>query len=258
MKKRIVALVLSLLMCTSLIVCASAQSTDFTSVDRTLPLVVDNADILTDEEEDYFNEELEAFANKYQSEIAILTVSDLGGISPRVYADDFYDYCGYGYGLDDDGMLVLYKPGAEGEREIYITTHGTGISDYYADDIIDAMVDYLITEDYVGAFNTYIREAEKSHKFTVEPTWIIISIALGMIVGFAVPVIMASGNKSVRPQRNASVYAKTGSVVITRKSDVFVSSSVTKVPKPKNNSSSGSGTHRSSSGRSHGGGGRRF
>lgn len=229
--------------------------TEFIPVERELPLVVDNANLLSVEEVTDLIERLEAFALEYESEIAILTIEDLDGKTPQEYADDFYDYYGYGYGENDDGMLVLYKPGAEGEREIYITTHGTGEDDYQADDFINAMVDYLIAEDYVSAFNTYIDIAEKSHKFSVSPVWIVLSIVVGMLGGMAIPKVMARANNSVRPQNDASVYAKAGSMVVTGNSDIFVTSSITRVAKPKNENNS---SHTSSSGRSHGGGGARF
>lgn len=234
---------------------SSEDETEFLPVERTLSLVVDKADLLTDEEEKNFNDKLEAFADEYESEIAILTVDDLEGKSAQVYADDFYDYNGYGYGENDDGMLVLYKPGAEGDRELYITTHGTGEDDYQADDFINAMVDDLKAEDYVSAFNTYIQIAEKSHKFSVSPVWIVLSIVVGMLGGMAIPKVMARANNSVRPQNDASVYAKADSMVVTGNSDIFVTSSITRVAKPKKENNS---SHTSSSGRSHGGGGARF
>ncbi len=229
--------------------------TEFIPVEREFSLLVDNANLLTADEAIELNKRLEAFALEYESEIAILTVESLEGKTPQEYADDFYDYNGYGYGENDDGMLVLYKPGAEGERELYISTHGTGVDDYYADDFISAMVDYLVAEDYVGAFNTYIDIAEKSHKYSVSPMWIILSIVFGMLGGLAIPKVMASANKSVRPQLNASVYAKPGSMVITGNADIFIDTNIVRVAKPKKESSS---THTSSSGRSHGGGGTSF
>ena len=258
--RKTASLLLSVLICALLVVNvfgAYDLNTSFTPVERTLPLVVDSADLLTDQEEIMLNEKLENFADKYKSEIAIVTVNDLGYKSPGTYADDFYDYNGYGYGENDDGMLVLYKPGPVGERDIYISTHGTGIYDYDADVIIDAMIDDLKAEDYTGAFNTYIKMAEKAHKFSVDPTWIIVSIALGMVIGLAVPWIMARGNKSVKAQRDASVYIRNDSMVLTVNRDVLANVSITKTPIPKNTTSSVS-THTGSSGRSHGGGGRRF
>lgn len=248
MKKKVLAVLLALIICSSFVVFASASSNDY---------VVDEANLLTRSEEEELNEKLQAFAEKNKSEIVIVTVDDLGFKSAREYADDYYDYNGYGYGEDHDGMLVLYKDGEVGDREIYISTCGKGIDDYDSDEIIDSMIGYLEDGEYVEAFEACIETAERSHSFYVDPVWIIISIALGMIIGFIVPSAMASANRSVRYQRDASVYARPGSMRLTGNADVFLNAAVTRVAKPKQNSGSGS-THRSSSGRTHGGGGRRF
>ena len=42
-----------------------------------------------------------------------------GGKTAEAYADDYYDYNGYGYGENDDGLLLLVSMG---EREWAITT----------------------------------------------------------------------------------------------------------------------------------------
>lgn len=248
MKKKVLAVLLAFIICSSFVVFASASSDDY---------VVDDANVLTRSEEEELNEKLQAFAEKNKSEIVIVTVDDLGSKSARAYADDFYDDNGYGYGEDHDGMLVLYKDGEEGDREIYISTCGKGIEDYDSDEIIDSMISYLEDGEYVEAFEACIKTAERSHSFYVDPVWIIISIALGMIIGFIIPNAMASANRSVRFQRDASVYARPGSMRLTGNADVFVNAAITRIPKPKDNGGSGS-THRGSSGRSHGGGGRRF
>jgi uncharacterized protein len=248
MKKKIITALLALMLCSSFVVFAFASSDDY---------VVDDANVLTRSEEEELNEKLQDFAENYKSEIVIVTVDDLGFKSARRYADDFYDDNGYGYGADHDGMLVLYKDGEEGDREIYIYTSGKGVEDYDSDEIIDSMIGYLEDGEYVEAFEACIETAERAHRFYVDPVWIIISIALGMIIGFVIPNAMASGNKSVRLQRDASVYARQGSMRLTGNADVFVNSAVTRVPKPKDNVGSGS-THRGSSGRVHGGGGRKF
>ena len=100
--------------------------TEFEKVERTLPLVVDQANIIPDDVEAALIARCDTIAEEYKMEVAIVTASDFGGLIAQAYADDFYDYNGYGYGENDDGMLVVYKPGEEGEREIYITTHGNG------------------------------------------------------------------------------------------------------------------------------------
>ena len=57
--------------------------------ERTLPLVVDNADLLTDTEEADLEERLNTLTDTYKIEAAILTITDLEGKTPQAYADDF-------------------------------------------------------------------------------------------------------------------------------------------------------------------------
>ena len=78
----------------------------------------------------------------------------------------------------------------------------------------------------------------------------------GLVLGGIVVAVMASAMKSVRPKRSASDYVKDGSLRLTCQEDRYLYQTVTKRARPKSNSSSGS--HRGSSGRSHGGGGGRF
>ena len=232
-----------------------SETEAFVPVEKDHPLVVDNADVLTAEQESEFTAKLQTFADTYKSEISIITVNDLDGKTAQAYADDYYDYNGYGYGDNDDGMILLYKDGADGDRAICISTHGTGVSDYLWSEFEEPIKTKLAESDYVGAFNTYIELAEGAHDKSVSPMWIILSIVFGMLIGFAVPKVMSSGNKSVRPQANASVYARPGSMIITGSDEVFVNSEVTRVAKPKDNDNN---THTSSSGRSHGGGSSSF
>ena len=52
--------------------------------------VVDNADILTDKEEEKLEEQFTQIAEKYQCDIAVVTTNTLDGKSPMNYADDYY------------------------------------------------------------------------------------------------------------------------------------------------------------------------
>ena len=86
---------------------AFCSLTAFAQSDRTLPLVVDNADILSDSEETTLTQALENFGNAHRCEIAVVTVTSVEGKSHGAYAEDFYDYNGYGYGSNDDGLLFI-------------------------------------------------------------------------------------------------------------------------------------------------------
>ena len=241
------------------------SATEFVPVERTLPLVVDNADLLTTEEENALCARFEMLAQEYQMELAVLTVPDLEGKTAEEYADDFYDYNGYGYGENDDGMLVLYKPGEEGNRYIHITTHGKGLkafSNSVCDNIIDSMIDDLKNENYASAFNTYADLGEKYLKPNVSFIWLLMCVVIGMLAGFIIIKSIAGKNKSVRKQTNATVYTRPGSMVVTGSYDTFIGKRLYQTPKPKSDDSSSGGSsggsHTSSSGRSHGGSGRSF
>lgn len=239
----------------------SASAYEFTPVERTLPLVVDNADLISSDVEAALLEKCSEITAEYELEVAIVTTPDLGGLTAEQYADDFYDYNGYGYGENDDGILVVYKSGAEGDRKIHITSHGKGVSEFSdaaLNGIIDEMKSYLIAEDFDGAFIRYLEMVEDELKPGVKLTWLFGLMIAGAVVGFIVMSAVISKNKSVTMQRNARVYTRQNSMTVTGARDMFAYSRVTATPKVQNNNSGGGSTHRSSSGRSHGGSGASF
>lgn len=240
---------------------ADSYADEFEKVERNLPLVVDGADIIPDDSEAALNARCEAIAAEYEMEVAIVTATDFGGKSAQEYADDFFDYNGYGWGENDDGMLVLYKPDEEGERELHITTHAKGNSVFYdsiRESIYSEMKDYLIAEDYEGAFNIYLDKAEEQLKPGVPVKWLLILMLCGATAGLIIINIIISKNTSVFSRNHAKAYIREGSMNVTGATDAFLYSFVNATPKPQNNSGSRSSTHMGSSGRSHGGTGGKF
>ena len=100
MFRKITAAVFSLLLCVFLLVPAYAQMTTF---------VTDEAGLLRSEEIDTLEKKAAELKDQYGIDAVILTVDSLGGTYAQEYADDYYDYTGYGYGENDDGFLLLYK-----------------------------------------------------------------------------------------------------------------------------------------------------
>lgn len=269
--KRIVSFIIALTL--SAICSATAFADSFTPVERTLPLVVDSADLLSDSEEASLCQKLEAVGNEHRCEVAVVTVTSTEGKSHRAYADDFYDYNGYGYGSNDDGLLFLLDMGA---REMYITTHGTGlkaVTDYGRERLFDKVQGDIKSGDYYDAFMKYADIVDDyytkyenggaydsgSDTFAITGFNIFGAIAGALAVGFIGTGSMKSKLKSVRSKPAASDYVKANSLDITNSNDVYLYRHVSKV-KIESSSSSGGGSssHRSSSGRSHGGGGRSF
>ncbi|MDD6528250.1 MAG: TPM domain-containing protein [Oscillospiraceae bacterium] len=250
-------------------VSAPADSTTITvdpnlPQERLLPLVVDQANLLSDSEEKVLTERLEEISDRFELDLAVVTVTDFGGKTPEDFADDFYDYNGYGRGENADGALLVYKPGKQGDRRLQISTCGKAIdalTDAKIDSILNGIKDYFINEDYIGGFNAFADQCDDAFEIefnpSVSPFWIPICLIIGFVIAFAITKIRTNSLKSVRKKVDASDYA-TG-VAVTDRSDVFLYRNVSKTPIPKDTGSGGgSSTHTSSSGRSHGGGGASF
>ena len=235
--------------------------TEFEKVERTLPLVVDQANIIPDDVEAALIARCDTIAEEYKMEVAIVTASDFGGLIAQAYADDFYDFNGYGYGENDDGILLVYKPGEEGEREIYITTHGDGSAVFFQgirEGVITDMKDYLIAEDYEKAFNIYLDRAEEQLKPGTPVIWLFVLALVGAVVGLLITGSMTAKNKSVVAQNQAKVYTRQGSMMVTGAQDVYAYSFVDTRPKQTSDNSNDDSTHTSSSGRTHNGSGAKF
>lgn len=131
------------------------ETTESMSDDIDYGRLVDRADLLTDSEESKLLLKLDEISEKNKMDIVVVTVDALEGKTSTEYADDFYDYNGYGYGSDNDGVLFLVS--AE-EREWALSTCGAGIT-VFSDKVLKQMEDkfcpQLSENDYYGAFNTY-------------------------------------------------------------------------------------------------------
>lgn len=222
----------------------------FTALAAQNPRLIDNADLLSDGEESKILSILDAKSEELQFDIVIVTVESTGNKSAQEFADDFYDYNGYGFGEDFDGTLFLVDMT---NRQWAVSTCGEGeyiIDDFALDEIEELCIPDLTAGDYYSAFNSYINITEE---YIIDdntfPLFSILffSVAAGFIIALIVVSVMKSKLKSVRKQLYAGVYTKENSFTVTQSRDIYLYSHVTRTAKPKNNS------HSSSSGRSHGG-----
>lgn len=265
MNKRIFSLIFVVIICVFSIVNVYAESD--------MPRLVDEANLLSASEESDILYQLDSISEKHQFDIVIYTVQSLNNQSAQSYADDLYDYNGYGFGPTNDGALLLI---AIDEGEWYISTCGYGIdvfTDAGIEYIGDIIVNYLSNEEFYTAFDKYIdlcdefvTKSNNGEAFDVdnlpkEPfnvfKSLLISLLIGLIVAFIATMVMKGQLKSVRFQGAASDYVKSGSMQVTQAKEFFLYSHIDRQKKVENNSG-GSSTHTSSSGTSHGGGGGRF
>lgn len=220
--------------------------------------VVDNADILSESEEQKLEEKLLDIVNEYGYDIAVVTIESTEGKSMSAYADDYYDYNNYG----ENGLMLLYNYGT---NEAYITTDGKGIR-AFTDKGITALGKEvrpnLDSGKYYKAFEAFAQTAEKyidKYETTgkaVNPknyvTIALISLGIGLIVAAIVCFSLKAQLKTAVKQTNAKAYVRNGSKNLTYARDIYLYHKVTRRKIESNNGNSS--THRSSSGDTHGGG----
>lgn len=223
------------------------------ATDPVAPYVVDSAELLTQGEHSALLELLSDVSGQLQMDVVVVTVPDLNGKSAMAYADDYYDYNGYA----PNGVLLLV---AMAEREWWISTSGSAIralSDADLDRISQRFLSELSSGDYAAAFTAFaqgvLERAQDQGGFSVQT--VLICLLIGAVIAFIVTGILKGQLKSVRRQNSANSYIRSGSLQLTNSRDIFLYRNVSRRAKPQNN---GSTTHRSSSGRSHGGRGGRF
>ena len=232
------------------------------------PLLVDDAQLMTYEEQLELTELLEEISTRQGVDVVVVTTYSLGGKSPVEYADDFFDYNGYG----EDGVLLLVSME---DREWWVSTTGfgiTAITNVGLSYISDEFVPYLSDGEYAQGFRVFAELCDKFitqarngdaydyHNLPKVPfdpgEHLMIALVVGLLAAVIATLIMRGQLKSVRQQPKADDYVKPGSMHLTQSRDLYLYSNTSRREKPKNNG--GSSTHRSSSGRSHGGGGGRF
>lgn len=257
----------------ALIFCVTAVIPAFAAND--LLRVVDDAGLLTESEESVLLAKLDEISERQRADIVVVTVGSLDGKTPMEYADDFYDYNGYGFGENYDGVLLLVSME---DRDWWISTSGYGITaikDAGIEYISDKFLSDLSDGDYAEAFSTYAElcdefftQAKTGQPYDIghmpkEPFNFAWCLAGALVVGYVVAAIVTGRMKrqlqTVRFQSAANSYIKENSMNVTESRDLFLYTQVARHEKPTETSSSGgSTTHTSSYGQTHGGGGRKF
>ena len=246
--------------------------------------LVDQADLLNETDEAALQEKLDAISEELQFDVVIVTAKHIGSRTPMEFADDYFDYNGFGYGPNYDGVCLLISMA---ERDWWISTCGygeTALSDDYFLEIIDPsnFTYYLKNGDYDGSFNyfadvvkDFVLEAKTNEPYSAKHRYQdwknkVIGVCLSLVAGLIVAAIVtyyqySHYTSSVHEQREAGAYM-VGAVRYGECYDNFIGSYVNRTRRVTESSSSSSsssshssgGSHTSSSGRSHGGGGGKF
>lgn len=187
----------------------------------------------------------------------------------RLYAADFFEQNGFGYGNDIDGAILLL---AMEDRDFGFASFGYGLDVFtpYGQDYLDSLfLPYLKEDQYYEAFMSYADAVDdfiaKANSGTPYDKGNIpknpeevrkyrfiggaIALALALIIAFSVTGVWRGQLISVRKENLANVYFREGSMALTDQRDIFLHRHVQKV-KRETSSSGGGGSFSSSSGRS--------
>lgn len=242
-------------------------------------LVADSAAIFSSSEESDLESKLKGLSNQYSMDIVIVTTDDADGKSAREYADDYFDYNGYGIGADRDGILLLMD---FDNREVYISTSGKGIrylTDARIESILDDVFDagfadggyYSGAKAFIASTSSFLAQGIPEGQYNEDEGANRISLFDGLI-GAAASGASGLGYFATTKRRYkghpaplAFNFRDSSLVELGIASDNLINEYTTSriIPVAPVRSSGGgsigrSTTHRSGSGRMHGGGGRKF
>ena len=211
--------------------------------------LVDNADYLTDSEETVLLSKLEEISTRQGVDVVIVTV-------PALYGEDITSFA------DDEGEWAISTAG-------YGITAFTDAGQAY---MADQFVVMLSEGEFAAAFNTYadlcdtfITQAKTGVPYDVGTLPkgefrllknLLICVGIGLLVSLIATGSMKSKLKTVRAQTAASQYVKAGSMNITECREIFLYHQLQR--HLREDKETGSSTHTSSSGVTHGGSSGKF
>lgn len=298
--KKIKGIMICLLICTFLVMGSMAVWADQTGAVSGQPRVFDQAGLFSETEIIQLEEKIAQCRKSTKMDVVIVSAYADGERSAEEYADDYYDYGGFGVGKKASGVLLLYYMDGPGQPggECYISTAGTMINmltDERIESILDDVYGDLGNRDFAGAtehfledVKAYVKEGVESGQYTYDrDTGEIVryhsirlyEVAIAMVIAgiLAGSVCLDIKKRYAMKQSSREVsnslqaYRADCAFCFSVAGDKMVNKYVRSVPIPRNTSSGSGGRghsgsssagrstiHTSSSGRSHGGGGRRF
>lgn len=298
--KKIKGIMICLLICTFLVMGSMTVWADQTGAVSGQPRVFDQAGLFSETEIIQLEEKIAQCRKSTKMDVVIVSAYADGERSVEEYADDYYDYGGFGVGKKASGVLLLYYMDGPGQPggECYISTAGTMINmltDERIESILDDVYGDLGNRDFAGAtehfledVKAYVKEGVESGQYTYDrDTGEIVryhsirlyEVAIAMVIAgiLAGSVCLDIKKRYAMKQSSREIsnslqaYRADCAFCFSVAGDKMVNKYVRSVPIPRNTSSGSGGRghsgsssagrstiHTSSSGSSHGGGGRRF
>ena len=238
----------------------------------------DEAGLLSDDEADSLLAQLDEISERQNCDVIVVTVASLDGKTAESYADDYFDFNGYGLGQDRDGILLLLSME---DRDWAISTHGfaiTAFTDAGQSYMTDHFLSYISDGEYAQGFQKYAElcdqfltqakegepyDTDNLPKGSVAFVWLPIDIVIGCIIAFFRAQGKKKRLKTVRKKVSARDYIVQGSLKARTNREILLnsvvsSSDISSSDNGSSDSGGGSSTHTSSSGETHGGSSGKF
>ena len=236
--------------------------------DPDAPRIVDNLDLLSSSFESSLLRQIQTMQTELNTDFVVVTTDELSPYDVTYYgiqnyADDFYDYNGYGIGPDFDGTILVIFISPDGRDRFYkfeFTGNEQSRFAYEIESIENKLAPVLSSGNYEKAVQTYFDFFELKHHWysRISILKVVVCIAIASLIGLIYIGSLKKKMKTVQPAVSAKNYLVDGTYNLRTMNEVFVRSAVTRTPRQKSSSSGGGGSHFGSSGVSHSGGGGRF
>lgn len=147
--KKIFALIIAfaVAVCAGSLLIASAAPNDALG-DNGLPLLIDDADVLNDEEEEALNLRLSIAKEMTGIDIVAVTNNDMGGKTAEEFTNSFYKDNGYGVGENKSGVILLLT--FDGGT-LHVTSFGDAYN-YLPEEALGEIIDYVIGDFSGGRY----------------------------------------------------------------------------------------------------------
>lgn len=216
-----------------------------------VPLIIDEADIITDEEEAALTTQAETMSDTYECNVYLYVTNTADVDDAYEFAKQVYTDNDLGYGADKSGMMLMLNMD---DRSYALIAHGYGntvLTDHGRDVLLeDKVLPQLSDDNYYDAFSAYLSTAEdylvQAHNgapFDVDTdeeyaaeeahTWNLIKLAICIIIPLIITAVFCgvsySKMKTAKSQRAADFYIPENGCEIKYRDDQFLYQTETRV-----------------------------
>ncbi len=246
-----------------------------------LPYVVDEADVLTDQEEAAFTQKAQTLTGQYDVGVYLFFIGNLDDYTWEGSIETLSEELRAGYDLGvgstqaKSDRVQVSHPGfhdsiilliAVNDRYYDVCVSGDygdwAVTTYARESIVNAFLDDIGDDNWADGAEHYLSQAESVLKAAAKGSpmsaagspmnrmiSIVLPIILALVFGFGTSSTMKASMQNTSRASTAAAYVNSSKTTFTRRQDRYIRTIVTRVYSPKEKSSSGGG--HSSSGSSH-------